>query len=229
MFRSSDAGELRPLYGIDEKSGRNPTSPLALPEDNAESALRSQRTSVSRMTGDVVAALRSGSRESLDQLVPLLYAELRVIAHRQLAGQLRGGTLDTSALVHEAYLKVVNQSGAGASDRAHVLALTSLAMRHVLVDRARAQATLKRGETIGRITLDEEHIAVDEQPEALLRLDDAMVELAELEPRLARVVECRFFGGLTEEEIAEALGVTVRTVQRDWAKARMLLRRTLAS
>lgn len=181
------------------------------------------------MTGDVVAALRSGSRESLDRLVPVLYAELRVIAHRQLAGQPRGGTLDTSALVHEAYLKVVNQSAAGASDRAHVLALTSLAMRHVLVDRARAQATLKRGETIVRITLDEEHIAVDEQPEALLRLDDAMVELAELEPRLARVVECRFFGGLTEDEIAEALGVTVRTVQRDWAKARMLLRRTLAS
>ncbi len=181
------------------------------------------------MTGDVVAALRSGSRESLDRLVPVLYAELRVIAHRQLAGQPRGGTLDTSALVHEAYLKVVNKSGAGASDRAHVLALASLAMRHVLVDRARAQATHKRGETIGRITLDEEEIAVDEQPEALLRLDDAMVELAELEPRLARVVECRFFGGLTEDEIAEALGVTVRTVQRDWAKARMLLRRTLAS
>lgn len=229
MFTSSDAGELRPLSIIDEKSGRNPTSPLALPEEDAESGRRSEGMSVSRMTGDVVAALRSGSRESLDRLLPVLYAELRVIAHHQLARQPGGGTLDTSALVHEAYLKVVNQSGAGASDRGHVLALTSLAMRHVLVDRARAQATLKRGETIGRITLDEEHIAVDEQPEALLRLDDAMVELAELEPRLARVVECRFFGGLTEDEIAEALGVTVRTVQRDWAKARMLLRRTLAA
>jgi RNA polymerase sigma factor (TIGR02999 family) len=102
-------------------------------------------------------------------------------------------------------------------------------MRHVLVDRAKARRRLKRGGGCGRITLDEERIAVDDQPEALLQLDEALTRLAGLEPRLARVVECRFFGGLGEEEIAEALGVTVRTVQRDWAKARMLLRRALES
>ena len=100
-------------------------------------------------------------------------------------------------------------------------------MRHVLVDRAKARATLKRGGERRRITLDDSHLAVDEQPDALLQLDGAMNRLAELQPRLARVVECRFFGGLTEDEIAEALGVTVRTVQRDWAKARMLLQREL--
>ena len=100
-------------------------------------------------------------------------------------------------------------------------------MRHVLVDRAKARATLKRGGERRRITLDDAHIAVDDQPDALLQLDGAMNRLAELQPRLARVVECRFFGGLTEDEIAEALGVTVRTVQRDWAKARMLLQREL--
>jgi len=114
-------------------------------------------------------------------------------------------------------------------ERAPFLALASLAMRHVLVDRAKARGRLKRGGTTGWITFDEDRIAVDDQPEALLQLDDALSWLASLEPRLARVVECRFFGGLSEAEIAEALGVAERTVQRDWAKARMLLRRALES
>ena len=178
----------------------------------------------------ILAALRSGSPESLDRLVPLLYDELRAIAHRQIARQPAGGTLDTTGLVHEAYLKVVDQSCADTRDHAHFLALASLAMRHVLVDRARARGRLKRGAARGAITLDEDRIAVVvEQPEALLQLDEALTWLAGMEPRLARVVECRFFGGLTEDEIAAALGVTVRTVQRDWAKARMLLRRALES
>jgi RNA polymerase sigma factor (TIGR02999 family) len=178
---------------------------------------------------DVLAALRSGRRESLDRLVPVVYDQLRAIAHRELAARARGGTLSTTALVHEAYLKLVDQSRAGWCDRAHFLALASLAMRHVLVDRAKARAALKRGGDLRRISLDEEEIGVDDQPEALLQLDEALDRLAALEPRLARVVECRFFGGLTEEEIAEALGVTARTVQRDWAKARMLLQRALES
>jgi RNA polymerase sigma factor (TIGR02999 family) len=101
-------------------------------------------------------------------------------------------------------------------------------MRHVLVDRARARATLKRGGVRGPITLDEETIAVDACAETLLAIDDALDRLAAVEPRLAKVVECRFFGGLSEKEIAEALGITERTVERDWAKARMLLRRALA-
>jgi len=177
----------------------------------------------------VLGELRSGSRESLDRLVPLVYEQLRAIAHRRLGRRPDGGTLETTGLVHEAYLKVVDQSRLGVHDRAHFLALASLAMRHVLVDRAKARRRLKRGGECRRITLDEGRIAVEDQPEALLQLDDALARLAELEPRLARVVECRFFGGLTEEEIAEALEVTVRTVQRDWVKARMLLRRALES
>ena len=105
-------------------------------------------------------------------------------------------------------------------------------MRHVLVDRAKAQGAqgaLKRGGDRRRLSLEDAHVPVDDQPDALLQLDEAMDRLAQLEPRLARVVECRFFGGLTEDEIAEALGVTVRTVQRDWAKARMLLQRDLSA
>jgi RNA polymerase sigma factor (TIGR02999 family) len=179
---------------------------------------------------DVLTELRTGGHESLDRLFPLVYKELRAIAHRQLSARGGGhGTLSTTALVHDAYLKLVDQSRAEWKDRAHFLAVASLAMRHVLVDRAKARNAAKRGGGQRRITLDEESIAVDDQAVALLQLNDALEQLARLEPRLARVVECRFFGGLSEEEIAEALGVTTRTVQRDWSKARMLLRRLLES
>jgi len=178
---------------------------------------------------DVLRELRSDTQTALDRVVALTYQELRAIAHRRLAARGRGGTLSTTALVHEAYLKLVDQSRAGWQDRAHFLALASLAMRHVLVDRARERSTLKRGGARRHITLDDEALAVEDQPEALLQLTEALDRLATVEPRLARVVECRFFGGLTEEETAAALGVTTRTVQRDWVKARVLLRRVLES
>lgn len=165
--------------------------------------------------------------QSFDGMLPIIYDELRAIAHRQLAARGGGGTLQTTGLVHEAYLKLVDQSRAERRDRAHFLALASVAMRHVLVDRAKARVALKRGGDQQQVTFNEEQIASIDQPEVLLQLHEALTRLAAVEPRLARVVECRFFGGLTEEEIAEALDVTVRTVQRDWVKARMLLRREL--
>jgi RNA polymerase sigma factor (TIGR02999 family) len=177
----------------------------------------------------ILPFLRSGSRESIDRLVPLLYQELRAIAHRHISRRPNAATIDTTGLVHEAYLKVVNQSRLETRDQAHFLALTSLAMRHVLVNRAKARTRLKRGGAVAAVTLDEDRIPNGDENEALLQLDEALSQLAELEPRLARVVECRFFGGLSEDEIAAALDVTVRTVQRDWAKARMLLRRALES
>jgi RNA polymerase sigma factor (TIGR02999 family) len=180
-------------------------------------------------SSSLLAALESGSRESLERLAPALYQQLRHIAHRQLGKRPNGGTLQTTELVHEAYLKVVAGTPGNIPEETHFLALASLAMRHVLVDRAKARRRLKRGGGQGHITFDDERIAVDDEPEALLGLDDALTWLATMEPRLARVVECRFFGGLTAEEIAAALGVTTRTVERDWAKARMLLRRRLES
>jgi RNA polymerase sigma factor (TIGR02999 family) len=170
---------------------------------------------------------RGGGRAVLDQLLPGVYRELCAIAHRQLMVVPSGGSLQTSELVHEAYLKFAGQQGAEWQDRAHFFALASVAMRHILVDRAKARTALKRGGTRRNITLDEDVIAVADQAEALLDINEALDGLAETDARLARVVECRFFGGMSEEEIAEALGVTVRTVQRDWAKARMLLRRAL--
>ena len=184
-------------------------------------------TSEARRT-DVLTALRGG-RESLDQLIVVLYDELRDIAHRHRAARGDVETLATTALVHEAYLKLVDQSSAQWNDRAHFLALAAVAMRHILVDRARARMSLKRGNGHGPITIDDEHIASDDAPEAMLQIDDALTHLDRIDARLARVVECRFFGGMTNDEIAEALGVTTRTVERDWVKARVLLRDALGS
>lgn len=178
---------------------------------------------------DALAELRSTAPESLDHVVALAYHELRAIARRRLRARDPAGTLSTTALVHEAYLKLVDQARAGWQDRAHFLALASLAMRHILVDRARERSTLKRGGERRRITLDDEALRVEAEADGLLQLDEAMDRLAAFEPRLARVVECRFFGGLTEKETADALDLTVRTVQRDWVKARILLRRALES
>ena len=171
--------------------------------------------------------LLTGRRDTLDRLMPEVYEALRAIARRQLSVREGGGTLSTTGLVHEAYLKLVDQSRIAWRDRSHFFALASIAMRHVLVDRARARLAEKRGGGLHRITLDDELIAAPDQPEAMLQLSDAIEQLALVEPRLARVVDCSFFGGMEDGEIAEALEVTTRTVQRDWVKARMLLRRAL--
>lgn len=176
---------------------------------------------------DVLADPRSGEQAVLDQLVARAYDELRAIAHRRLAVGARGGTLSTTGLVHEAYLKLADQAAGVWRDRAHFLALASLAMRHVLVDRAREHRALKRGGARRQVTLDDDAIGADDQAELVLQLDDALDRLAAWDARLARVVECRFFGGLSEAETAEALDINVRTVQRDWIKARILLRRAL--
>jgi RNA polymerase sigma factor (TIGR02999 family) len=159
--------------------------------------------------------------------MPVLYAELREAAGKQLALNPDGGTLSATGLVHEAYLKIARQSDLYWRDREHFMALSALAMRHVLVDRAKARLRRKREGSVRAVTLDEHLIADAQQPEALLQISDALERLALEAPRLARIVECRFFGGFSEPEIAEALGVTVRTVQREWVKARALLRRAL--
>lgn len=172
---------------------------------------------------------RPSSQVSLDRLVPAVYDELRAIARRQLAARGPGNTLSTTELVHEAYLKLLEQERVTWQDGKHLVALTSLVMRHVLVDRARARLAEKRDGHRQRVTLDAELIAAEDQPEAMLQLNDAIERLALVDPRLARVVDCRFFGGLTDDEIAQALDVTRRTVQRDWVKARLLLRRALSA
>jgi RNA polymerase sigma factor (TIGR02999 family) len=175
---------------------------------------------------ELLVRLRDGHREALDLVLPLVYQELRRVAHREL-GARPSDTLSPTALVHEVYLKLAAARRIDWQNRAHFLGVAAIAMRQVLVDRARRYRAEKRGGSRRRVTLDEGIGVVDDQAESLLELDEALTNLAALDERLARVVECRFFGGMTERETAEALGVTERTVQRDWVKARGLLYRAL--
>src|SRR6478752_7928012 len=159
---------------------------------------------------DVLNELRGGGQETLDRLMPIVYEHLRLIARRQLSMRQGGGTLSTTGLVHEAYLKLVDQSRVAWRDRGHFFALASVAMRHVLVDRAKARLAQKRGGALRRVTLEDEHLDADDQADLVLELNDALDRLAAVEPRLARVVECRFFGGLSDDETAEVLEVNKR-------------------
>ncbi len=169
---------------------------------------------------------------SLDALTELAYHELRSVAHRHLRARGGGdadGTLNTTALVHEAYLKLAAGAPGAWRDEVHFRAVASVAMRHILVDRARSRATERHGGTFLRVSLDEQAVASDDDPETLLAIDAACTQLAGTSPRLARLVELRFFAGLSESEVAAEMGLTVRTVQRDWVKARALLASALAS
>jgi RNA polymerase sigma factor (TIGR02999 family) len=165
---------------------------------------------------------RDGETAALEQLVPLVYEDLRRLAQRQLGHEYGERTLNATALVHESYLKL-GRSALVASDRAHFLAIAARAMRQVLVDHARDRKAAKRGGGLWeRTTLTDGAQSQELDADAVLALEEA---LAGLEPRQRQVVECRFFGGMEEQEIATALGVTERTVQRDWVKARAWLSR----
>jgi len=170
-----------------------------------------------------------GNRQALDRVFPLVYDELRRIAHRQLQHERDGHTLVTTALVNEAYIRLVDVTRVEWRDRVHFLSTAARAMRRILIDHARERNAVRRGGGQRPVTLDEALIPVDLTTESLVALDDALEELAQLNPRLARVVECRFFGGMTEDETGEALGVTSRTVRNDWVKARGWLRQALAA
>ena len=181
--------------------------------------------------GDQIALLlkayEAGDRTAFDRLVPLVYDELRRMARRHLRRGPRGATLDTTGLVHEAYLKLAHSPGLRLHDRGHLMAVTARAMRQVVVSRARARLARKRGGGQVVVALDEERAGVSPAPEWLLDLDRALDRLRERDELLARVFECRFFAGLAEEETAEALAVPLRTVQRAWMRARAWLRSEL--
>jgi len=171
----------------------------------------------------LLRAARAGDRGALDRAIPLVYDDLRRLARRQLARERGTRAIQPTTLVHEAYLKLAGHAPQ-AADRSHLLAIAARAMRQVLVDHARERRAAKRGPEWMRTTLSGGHWVMEVDPESLLALDDA---LERLEPRQRQVVECRFFGGLDDAEIAEALGMTTRTVRRDWVKARAWLNRWL--
>lgn len=172
-------------------------------------------------------AWRAGEPSAQESLFPLVYDELRRIAHRQMAGERPEHTLDTTGLVHEAYLRLVDRTRADWTDRSHFFAVAATAMRRVLVDSARRYRSDKRGGAPRRVSLTDAMLVAEQRADTLIAVDDALAELARIDPRVSRVVECRFFAGLTEEETAEVLGVTDRTVRRDWIKAKGWLHRTL--
>jgi RNA polymerase sigma factor (TIGR02999 family) len=177
----------------------------------------------------LLEAVRVGDRDAEDRLLGLVYPDLKRIAQRHLRGRGRGETIQTTALVHEAYVRLAGTSLASLRDRVHFLAVASRAMRRILVDRARARFAAKRGGNTPRADIDVELAATPVRGEALLALDEALTELEQLEPRLGRVVEMRFFAGMTAEESGEVLGLTDRTIKSDWRRARAFLKSRLVA
>lgn len=180
----------------------------------------------------LLEAHAAGDSEALDRLIPLVYDDLRRIAHDRLRGERATHTLDTTALVHEAYVRLVDIPEPGWSGRAHFFAVSSKLIRNLLVDYARRRGTKKRGGEVIRVPLSEDldAAAVGSPPAIdLLALEDALTGLARRDPRLERVVECRFFGGLDMQETADALGVSKRTAERDWTRAKAYLYHALTS
>jgi RNA polymerase sigma factor (TIGR02999 family) len=181
--------------------------------------------------------VREGSHSAFDELVPLIYEELRGLAHAQRNVWHGTETLDTSALTHEAYLKLAGQAQLDWESRAHFRSIAARAMRQILIDYARAKRTQKRGGEHVRVSLDDLKVAdpdaareydpVRDQAEALIAVDESLKRLKDRDERQSRVVECRFFGGMTIEDTSAALGVSTATVERDWAMAKAWLYRDM--
>lgn len=181
-------------------------------------------------TGEITRLLRAhaqGDNEVFDRLVPLVYDHLRLIARRQLARAGRHQTLDTTSLVHEAYMQLVDAAAVAWQDRSHFFAICARAIRRILVDAARRRGAAKRGGGKPHLTLEPDLVGVEEQIELVLAVDQALARLASFNPHLERVVECRYFAGMTEEETAQALAISLRTAQRDWTRARAWLQKEL--
>jgi len=171
---------------------------------------------------------KDGSDEAFETLVGVMYDELRLLARRNLRHKRGSLTLNTSGLVHEAYLKLADHTRLGLENRGHFLAVYSKVMRNILIDMARSRSAVKHGGHLSSITLDDNHLKIDAQAHELLAINDALTQLSALDERLGQTVECRFFAGLTEAETAEAMGISDRTVRRNWTKAKTLLQRYLA-
>jgi RNA polymerase sigma factor (TIGR02999 family) len=171
---------------------------------------------------------QQGDREALDRLTPLVYDELRRIAHRFVRRERNGGhTFETTALVNEAYLRLVGGQKIDWQSRAHFFAVTAQVMRHILIDHARRRGFAKRGGEAQRVSLDETSAMTEVRAAELVALDDALDELAKIDPRKSRVVELRYFGGLSLEETADVLEISMMTVRRDWRAAKAWLYRRM--
>jgi RNA polymerase sigma factor (TIGR02999 family) len=176
---------------------------------------------------DLLQKWSGGDREALEELTPVIYAELYRIAKRYMNRERDNHTLQTTALVNEAYLRLVGQRRSRWQNRAHFFAIAAQMMRRILIDHARKLAFAKRGGDTPKISLDEACVIAEERAEELVALDDALQSLARVDERKGKVVELRYFGGLSVEETAEVLGVHPDTVTRDWRRAKAFLRREM--
>ena len=187
-----------------------------------------QSEQVSRITG-ILQDVKHGDRSAWERLLPVVYDELRNLAARYLRRERKGHTLQPTALVHEAFLKLVDQSRVDWQGRAHFFAIAAQAMRRILVDHARKHQAAKRGGDRERIVFDENLMGGRPQAEDVLALEDALVKLAQLDAQQARIVELRFFGGLNVAEVAETMQMSKRSVEREWTMVHSWLRRELSS
>jgi RNA polymerase sigma factor (TIGR02999 family) len=176
----------------------------------------------------LLVAWGNGDQAARDHLMPMVYAELHKLAHRHIRKERPGHTLQTSALVNEAYVRLVDQRGVQWQSRAHFFAIAAQMMRRILVDYARKRKFAKRGGNQQQVSLDEALIVSKQRSAEVVLLDDALTQLAEVDERKSKVVELKFFGGLSIEETAEALGVSPGTVMRDWTLAKAWLRRAMS-
>ena len=174
----------------------------------------------------LLSEAESGDREAFNRFVEVVYPELKRLAHFQLAKERKNHTLSTTAIVHEAYERLSSQDGPW-TDKAHFMRTAARIMRHLLVDYARRRSADKRGAGEAPVTLQDDLVGSPSDQMAVLLLEDALNEIAEIDPRMERVVECRMFAGLTVAETADALEMTVRTVERDWRRARGYINRAL--
>lgn len=177
----------------------------------------------------LLKAVGNGNQEALDQLFPLVYDELRRIARQRLMRRSTSDTMNTTALVHEAYLRLVDQNQMSVTDRAHFYALSSVAMRSILVDYARSRLAEKRGGGKIVVNLEDANVAIEDRAAELLALDECLERLSKHNLRLGKVVEYKFFGGLTYEEIGAVLNVSAVTIKRDWQFARAWLYKEMHS
>lgn len=176
---------------------------------------------------ELLKAWSGGNQAALERLIPLVYEELHRLAKRHLAGEWRRHSMQTTALVNEAYLRLVAAQGVQWQDRAHFFGISARLMRQILVDFARARRRLKREGAVHQVTLDDALNVAEARDGDLVALDDALTALATIDPRKSQVVELRFFGGLTNEEIAEVLGISPATIKREWQTAKVWLLREL--
>jgi RNA polymerase sigma-70 factor (ECF subfamily) len=203
------------------------TPPPDLPAEAALSAEAAAKAGSAQAVLQEVTKLLAdwshGDSEALGKLTPFVYEELRRLAHRYMEGQRSDHTLQTTALVNEAYLRLADQKRANFTNRSHFFAVAAKAMRQILVNHAKAAQRQKRGSGAAKVQLDEAALVSPEEPEAILNLNDALKRLGTLDSRKAQVVELRYFGGLKEDEIAEVLKVSAVTVRRDWLFAKTWL------